>query len=329
MIPEAMKMKQEVNRICTLLWLTDGMELLVEARKRNLATCVVFLSEHSEFAFAKEAIKHGIFDYLVKPVKYGDLRPLLEKVRTHVDEKRAEELRVRALEEKLIEKISVYYPSEMVGSTARLISDGDMKALQVISAMVKEINVSMDSDSTKSSIVLQRAFSEILASVRKKHGWLDDFVDMDAYSAIILDSNEGTGDMGDRIMSAAAELLDMLARFLKGGGRHHYVGAVCDYVIRNVESEIRMEDISSELFVSKNYVGDVFRHETGMTVGEYVTMAKMERAKRLLSSTILKGYEVAERLGYGNVEYFAKVFKKYAGMSPMEFRNEARGGHKL
>jgi two-component system response regulator YesN len=96
---------------------------------------------------------------------------------------------------------------------------------------------------------------------------------------------------------------------------------ICTYIINNIEEEINMTRISEALFLTKNHIGDIFKQETGMTVGEYITMMKMERAKLLLTKEDLKSYEAAHKLGYNNAEYFGKLFKKHTGLSPMEFKN--------
>ncbi len=51
---------------------------------------------------------------------------------------------------------------------------------------------------------------------------------------------------------------------------------------------------------------------------EYSTMVKIERAKVLLSDGNLKIYEIAERLGFKDIEYFSKLFKKTTEMTPTE-----------
>jgi len=59
-----------------------------------------------------------------------------------------------------------------------------------------------------------------------------------------------------------------------------------------------------------------FARETGETLTEYISRVRIEEAKKLFSTTRLKVYEVAERVGFQNVEHFSRVFKKLAGASP-------------
>ena len=68
--------------------------------------------------------------------------------------------------------------------------------------------------------------------------------------------------------------------------------------------------------VSKNHLSWEFARETGETLTEYIARVRIEEAKRLLSTTRFKVYEVGERVGYQNVEHFSRVFKKIAGTSP-------------
>lgn len=49
---------------------------------------------------------------------------------------------------------------------------------------------------------------------------------------------------------------------------------------------------------------------------------RIDRSKELLLENRLKVYEIAEQVGYKNVDYFHKKFKKYVGISPAEFRKQ-------
>lgn len=80
------------------------------------------------------------------------------------------------------------------------------------------------------------------------------------------------------------------------------------------------------LYTNVDYLGKLFKKETGKNFSHYVMEKRMEMAKDL----ILEGkkdriYEVAENVGYGsNSQYFSQVFKKYTGISPLEYKEFAR-----
>lgn len=298
----------------------DGMELLKETYENDLATCVVFLSEYGEFNFAKEAIQYDIFDYLVKPVQDKELKMLLEKVKNHIKEKEQTEVHLKKLESKLMDKIDVYYPTNNLIAIIKYISIGNKKAIEATVSMVEETATALEYDKLKVAIVLEKAFNEIWMEVRKNHDWLEQFVDTTTFATMGLTHYKDIDSMTEKVVEMTKLLISIINTYIIGNRNNPIINQICMYVINNIERKINMSSISEALFLSKNYIGDVFKEETGMTVGQYITMVKIQRAKHLILNDMLKNYEVAQRLGYNDVEYFGKTFKKITGLSPAEFR---------
>ncbi len=71
--------------------------------------------------------------------------------------------------------------------------------------------------------------------------------------------------------------------------------------------------------ISGPYLRHKFKEELQMTILEYITNIRLEKAKDLLKSGAYKVYEVAEMVGYGNSQYFSQVFKKNTGISPLSY----------
>lgn len=80
------------------------------------------------------------------------------------------------------------------------------------------------------------------------------------------------------------------------------------------------------LYTNVDYLGKLFKKETGMNFSHYVMEKRMEMAKQLIvDGKKDRIYEVAEKVGYGsNSQYFSQVFKKYTGVSPLEYKEYAR-----
>ncbi|MCD8390243.1 MAG: helix-turn-helix domain-containing protein [Firmicutes bacterium] len=99
-----------------------------------------------------------------------------------------------------------------------------------------------------------------------------------------------------------------------------------------IEENISNENLSlrwiagSVLYTNVDYLGKLFKKETGKNFSHYVMEKRMEMAKEMiLSGSKDRIYEIAENVGYGlNPQYFSQVFKKYTGYSPLEYRDYAR-----
>ena len=87
---------------------------------------------------------------------------------------------------------------------------------------------------------------------------------------------------------------------------------------------ITLGEIADRLNMTQEYLGAQFHKAVGEPFSVYIRNYRLSRAKELLIGTQLKQYEVAERVGYTDAKYFARVFKEHVGMSPAEYRKSHR-----
>ena len=87
------------------------------------------------------------------------------------------------------------------------------------------------------------------------------------------------------------------------------------------ESDLSISKLCSQLHISAGYFSGLFKKELKMTFGAYLLQLRMEAAKELLRTTELKAFEIAEKVGFADPNYFSLSFKKYAGVSAKEYRS--------
>ncbi|TDF98818.1 response regulator [Paenibacillus piri] len=89
--------------------------------------------------------------------------------------------------------------------------------------------------------------------------------------------------------------------------------------------ELTLTQIAAHVHLSPNYLANLFKKETGMTVNDCITAVRITEAKRLLAqeSSLLIS-DLAEMVGYKDGKYFTKLFKREVGMNPSEYREKAR-----
>jgi len=99
---------------------------------------------------------------------------------------------------------------------------------------------------------------------------------------------------------------------------------IIDYILRYIREKY-YEDIYLDLFaeklsVSKVYICKHFKDKTGTNLVDYLNKYRMEIACEKLRNTDLKIKDIASEVGIGNVNSFIRIFKKYYGISPGEYR---------
>lgn len=89
---------------------------------------------------------------------------------------------------------------------------------------------------------------------------------------------------------------------------------------------LSVETISAMLHISSPYLSTVFKKETGCSLISYLTGQRLTNAVQLLESSDEKSYQIAEKVGYSDANYFSYVFKKSYGVSPSRYRKEKNSG---
>ncbi|MCI7766595.1 MAG: response regulator transcription factor [Oscillospiraceae bacterium] len=95
---------------------------------------------------------------------------------------------------------------------------------------------------------------------------------------------------------------------------------VVQYIRANYNHELRLEMLAGIFGYNSAYLGKVFHQYTGENFNNYLDEIRISEAKRLLAEEDYKVYEVAEMVGYSNINYFHNKFKKYVGTSPLSYK---------
>ncbi len=88
----------------------------------------------------------------------------------------------------------------------------------------------------------------------------------------------------------------------------------------DITADLSLKEIARLLNVNPSYLSTLFKKETGMTLTDYVNKKRVERAKQLLHTTNMQIQLIAQNCGILDVNYFTKMFKKYTGKTPNEYR---------
>lgn len=92
------------------------------------------------------------------------------------------------------------------------------------------------------------------------------------------------------------------------------------YINAHLAEDVTLQAISEHIHMHPVYLSKIFKAETGENISEYIIRLKMERAAYLLKQTDDRIYQICSKIGYQNPPYFIKLFKKFFGMTPQEYR---------
>lgn len=90
---------------------------------------------------------------------------------------------------------------------------------------------------------------------------------------------------------------------------------------RNLYRDLSVEEAATHVGLSTSYFSLLFKQTYNVTFIEYVTRERMEKAKLLLADTMKSIAQIAKEVGYAERRYFTKVFMKYTGENPTDYRN--------
>ncbi|WP_242822055.1 AraC family transcriptional regulator [Ethanoligenens harbinense] len=99
---------------------------------------------------------------------------------------------------------------------------------------------------------------------------------------------------------------------------------VFDYIEKNYTRDISLAEASTVAHMSEGYFCRMFRQSTGRTLTDYVNRLRIEKSVLLLNQGVCNVTEAAMSVGFDDINYFSRVFKKYMKQSPANYLQNDR-----
>jgi len=121
-------------------------------------------------------------------------------------------------------------------------------------------------------------------------------------------------------------LFELSERLLIRRGRvsRKVIDEVKNYVDSHLDRKVTLRDAADVFAFSPNYLGHLFKEETGETFSDYLIRRRMEKACEYLLDPRKKIYEITALIGYKNILYFNRQFKDHYGITPSEYRKQRK-----
>ncbi|MCC8353060.1 response regulator transcription factor [Bacillus sp. AF23] len=306
----------------------DGLQLI----KKISAVCpsvqFIVLSGFGEFEYAKEAMKYGVRHYLLKPCNEQQIIRSLEEIIAELKRHDVRKKKAAHLKHELNHIRSFAADQYLEGLIA-----GVTHLSPPPSLAGKKIRLIIAENTQPEDSAAREAFGYALTAFCCSGG------------RAVFAVEEGTPDLEKKaadgfagcrvIISRTGELQDAGQLFREAtetaGGQKR--SELISKITRLVADELGNPNLSLKwaakdmLFMNPDYVGKIFKQETGEKFSQYVTRVRLEHAmKQMKLRRDVSVSEIAEEIGFGdNPKYFSLVFKKYTGLTPSEFRRKQGG----
>ncbi|MFD0681733.1 MULTISPECIES: response regulator transcription factor [unclassified Paenibacillus] len=285
----------------------DGLELIKEIRSREQVTEIVILSGYDDFGYAQQAMRQGIMDYLLKPIRQEQLEDLLGKAAARL-EQRGRSIKERGQRLWECRGIAALIADDlwMVRETEALRHLTDYQQ-QLLS---RGLTVAQCSEQLEDALVLAEA--ELIA---QSSGKLQELP-----KPLLTPAAVSAEELLLRAGESVAAYVDQI-RNMRNWGQNQSIQKAVEYILAHYTNEhLSLSHAANEAGMSDSYFSRCFKDELGLSFIDYVIKLRMERAKELLEAAESKTYEVAFTVGYTDYPHFSKSFKKYCGLSPNDYK---------
>lgn len=116
--------------------------------------------------------------------------------------------------------------------------------------------------------------------------------------------------------SGAPEASLLTARTVK----HQKVHEAARYLTEHPETGESLEELARRFYISKSYLSRIFKEVTGLSVNEFRSVSRIKRSQQMLLHSEMRITDIAGLVGFESLTYFERVFKKYADITPLQFR---------
>lgn len=127
---------------------------------------------------------------------------------------------------------------------------------------------------------------------------------------------------------ALANIVESYIRFLldkydyRNKTTNPLIDNIKNYLLANLEYDIEVSHITAIFHYNQQYLGRLFKKETGLSIREFVLEQRLEHARILLENSNDMVIEIANRVGFNNVTYFNRQFKRKYSITPSQYRDK-------
>lgn len=100
-----------------------------------------------------------------------------------------------------------------------------------------------------------------------------------------------------------------------------HISQCLDYIYEHLHTKITVDTLAKHVALNPNYLSKLFKKETGQSISIYIQRKKIETSQNMLAHSDYSISEISSTLAFSTQSYFTEIFKKYVGITPLEYRS--------
>lgn len=336
----------------------NGLQFIEKLKEISPRALVVIITGYDSFEYAREALKLGAFEYLLKPVMEDSFDEMITRVSEQLERERNENKYLEWAKNTLLQNrgylaanflqkaLEGHFTEEETRERARYLGMELPEKFAVTAVRLehqKTADVKGEWTDDLLFFVAQNVANEIFNAGDSVGSFENGYGDLVVLSR---QSSEAEGQlehyrslmenyapvkcimvqrMGEGLLRLPEVYQEAVARLAEIVGVSSVIKEVKAYVEQNYwREDFSLQDAADYVNLSVQYMSLLFRKEMGVTFVDYLTSVRIRKSIDLFQDEELKIYEIAERVGYATQHYFSNVFKKNLGVSPAEYRRKMK-----
>ena len=333
----------------------SGIQFLEELRKSNKDCPVIVISGFNEFSYAKQAIKLGVSEYLLKPIATSELRSAVLKVIEEIRQKQKSEKFVELVKQQVVQNKDylrdVFFNDWMEGKLSKSEWKDQAEFLEMhfpekMVLILASVQSGYDKKIDKGTVteeIYKITFENIFRKLMEPYNAIGVFSSRYEDVAVIMEEipgdpekfcenlqNQTEEKAGGRCIAIMREctfetLPDLCRQIRKEVQKmlecRPIVQAARKYIYANYQDRnLDLGQVARAVGCNSSYISRIMKQELGISFKDFLTRLRISQAVRLMGDRELSINQIAEKVGYSNQHYFSAAFKNCQGMSPSEFR---------
>ena len=129
--------------------------------------------------------------------------------------------------------------------------------------------------------------------------------------------------MNDEYIMARKIITEVIIRVSYKKNMHYpLIAKAINYIDENYNKKIKLGEVAEHVGFSKEYMCRIFKDSMGVSYNDYLNFVRAGRAEQMLLQTDMTVKSISEGVGLVDPGYFSRIFKKFNGCTPNEFRKD-------